>query len=64
MNLSKTDLEGYKKTLFCIFKKHNPIERKYIHANEAPFITKEPHEAITKRTELRNKSLKTRTLFD
>ena len=64
MNLSTTDLEGYKKILFCIFKKHKPIKRKHIHVNEAPFMTKEPHAAITKRTELRNKFLKTRTLFD
>ena len=34
--------------------------RKCVHANEALFMTKELHEAIMKRFELRNKFLKSR----
>ena len=42
MNLSTTDLEGFKKTLFCIFRKHALIKKmysckwRYIYDKEAP----------------------------
>ena len=50
MNLNTTDLEGFMKTEFHIFNKHAPIKRKYIRANEAPFIAKDFHKAIMKRS--------------
>ena len=50
MNLNTTDLEGFMKTVFHIFNKHAPIKRKYIRANEAPFISKDFHKAIMKRS--------------
>ena len=34
------------------------MKRKYVRANEAPFMTKELHKAIMKRSRLRNKFLK------
>ena len=40
MSLNTTDLEGFIKTVFNIFNKHASIKRKYIRANEAPFMTK------------------------
>ena len=40
MNLNTTDMEGFMKTVFHIFNKDAPIKRKYIRANEAPFMTK------------------------
>ena len=52
------------KTVFHIFNKHAPIKRKYIRANEAPFMTKDLHKAIMKRSKLRNKFLKSRNLSD
>ena len=52
------------KTVFHIFNKHAPIKRKYIRANEAPFMSKDLHEAIMKRSKLRNKFLKSRNLSD
>ena len=64
MNLNTTDLEGFMKTEFHIFNKHAPIKRKYIRANEAPFMTKDLHKAIMKRSKLRNKFLKSRSLSD
>ena len=64
MNLNTTDLEGFMKTVFHIFNKHAPIKRKYIRANEAPFMTKDLHKAIMKRSKLRNKFLKSRSLSD
>ena len=59
-----SDLEGFKNTIFCMFNKHVPIKRKYICANEAPFMTKELHKAIMKRFKLRNKFLKSKTFSD
>ena len=53
-----SDLESFKNTIFCIFNKHVPIKRKYIRANEAPFMTKKMHKAIMKRSKLRNKFFK------
>ena len=64
MNLNTTDPEGFMKTVFHIFNKHAPIKRKYIRADEAPFMTKDLHKAIMKRSKLRNKFLKSRNLSD
>ena len=52
------------KTVFHIFNKHAPIKRKYIRANEAPFMTKDLHKAIVKRSKLRNMFLKSGNLSD
>ena len=51
------DFGMYKSTIFNIFS----IIKKYIRANEAPFMSKELHKAIMKRSRLRNKFLKHRT---
>ena len=47
-----------------MLNKHAPIKRRYIRANEAPFMTKDFHKAIMKRSKLRNKFLKSRNLSD
>ena len=44
----------YKSTIFNIFNRHVPIKKKYICANEAPFMSKELYKAIMKRSRLRN----------
>ena len=62
MNLNTTDLEGFMKTVFCIFNKRAPIKRKYIRGNEVPFMTKDLHKAIMKRSKLRKMFLKSRNL--
>ena len=49
---------------FCIFNKHAPIKRKYFLANEAPFMTKGLHKVIKKKSRLRNKFLKTKSITD
>ena len=53
--LNETDLGLFKESIFCIFNKHGPITKKYLCANEAPFMTKELHNAIMKRSRCRNK---------
>ena len=47
-----------------MLNKHAPIKRRYIRANEAPFMTKDFHKAIIKRSKLRNKFLKSKNLSD
>ena len=61
---SEKNLKCLKETVFCIFNKHAPIKRKYVRANEAPFMTKELHKAVMKRSKLRNKFLKTKSITD
>ena len=56
-----TDLRTFKETVFDIFNKYAPMKRKYVCANEAPFMTKELHKAIVKRSRLRTKFLKDKT---
>ena len=60
-NFNYTDLRTFKETVFNIFNKYVPIKKKYVRANEAPFMTKELHKAIMKRSRLRNKFLTDRT---
>ena len=56
--LNETDLGLFKESSFCIFNKHAPIRKTYHRTNEAPFMTKELHNAIMKRSRYRNKFLK------
>ena len=60
-NFNCTDLRTFKEPVFNIFNKYAPIKRKYVRVNEAPFMTKELHKAIMKRSRLGNKFLKDRT---
>ena len=60
-NFNNTDLRTFKETVFNIFSKYSPIKRKYVRASEAPFMTRELHKAIMKRSRLRNRFLKDRT---
>ena len=61
---SEKNLKCFKGIVFCIFNKHAPIKRKYVRANEALFMTKELQIAIMKRSRLRNKLLKTKSITD
>ena len=55
-NFNYTDLRTFKETV-NIFNKYEPIKTKYACANVAPFMTRELHKAIMKRSRLRNKFL-------
>ena len=46
-----------KMTIFNMFNHHVPIQMKSICANEAPFMSKELHKAIMKRSRLGNRFL-------
>ena len=57
----QSDVSNFKETMFNIFDKHAPIKQKYLRANEAPFMTKELHREIMKRSRLLNKFLRTKS---
>ena len=44
-----------------IFNEHAPLENRYVHANQAPFINKKLSKETMIRSRLRNKSIKTKT---
>ena len=58
------DVSNFKETIFNIFNKHAPIKQKYIRTNETPFMTKELHREIMKRSRLRNNFLRTNSQED
>ena len=60
-NFNYTDLRTFKETVFNIFNKYASIKRKYLCGNETPFMTKELHKEIIKRSRVRNKFLKNST---
>ena len=45
----------FKETVNTILEKHAPTKKKYVRANQAPFITKTLSKEIMKRSRLRNK---------
>ena len=55
---------SFKETILSVFNKYAPIKKEYIRANEAPFMTKNLHKEIMKRSRLRNKYLKSKSLTD
>ena len=57
----QSDVSNFKETMFNIFDKHAPIKQKYLRANEAPFMTKELHRGIMKRSRLLNNFLRTKS---
>ena len=55
---TNTDNFGmHKSTIYDIFNRHVLIKKRYIRANEAPFMSKELHKTIMKRSRLRNINL-------
>ena len=58
------DINSFKEITLSIFNKYAPIKKKYIRANEAPFMTKNLRREIMKRSRLRNKYLKSKFLTD
>ena len=58
------DVSNFKETISNIFDKHAPIKQKYLRANEAPFMAKELHREIMKRSRLHNKFLRTKSQED
>ena len=55
------DVSNFKETIFNIFDKHAPVKQKHLRTNEAPFMTKEFHREIMKRSRLANNFLRTKS---
>ena len=55
------DINSFKEIILLVFNKYAPIKKKYIRANEAPFMIKNLHKEIMKRSRLRN-NLKPKSL--
>ena len=58
------NVNSFKETILSVFNKYVLIKKKYVRANEAPFMTKNLHKEIMKRSRLRNKYLKSKSLTD
>ena len=54
----------FKETVNIILENHAPTKKKYVRANQAPFITKTLSKEIMKRSRLRNKFLNTKSDID
>ena len=54
----------FQKTVNIILEKHAPTKKKYVRANQGPFITKTLSKEIMKRSRLRNKFLNTKSDID
>ena len=48
----------------AIQKRHAPIKKRYVRANQAPFMNKTKYKEIMKRSRLRNKFLNTKSSID
>ena len=55
---------SFKKKVDNILQKHAPLKKRYVRANQAPFIDKSINKHIMKRSRLRNKFLNTKSDFD
>ena len=62
--LDKNDINSFKETIFPVFNKYLQFKKKYIRANDAPFMIKKLHKVIMKRSKTKNKFLKSKSLID
>ena len=66
MTSDNNDLEfdRFKTAFDEAIQRHAPIKRRYVRANQAPFINKKINKEIMKRSRLRNKFLSTKSDID
>ena len=61
IDINNSELVEFTHTVLSVLDKHATIKRKYIHANNSAFMTKELRIAIMQKSKLRQKFLKERT---
>ena len=61
-NIINIRLDIFGDTVLKVLSKNSPIKKRYVRANEAPFMNKVLKNAIMKRSQLRNVFLKKKTL--
>ena len=54
-SLSQISFETFKSTVDNILRKHAPLKKRYVWANQASFINSKIHKEIKRRTRLRNR---------
>ena len=59
-----TNFNLFKNTVFHVFENYAPLKKKYVRANQSPFINRKINKEIMKRTRLRNKFFKTKNESD
>ena len=66
MTSENNDLEfdRFKTALDEAIQRHTPIKKRYVRANQVPFINKKINKEIMKRSRLRNKFLSTKSDID
>ena len=64
MNGEVTNYHEFEKTFLKILNKHAPIKRRFIRANDVPYMTKALRKAIMRRSQLETKFHKTRKKAD
>ena len=60
-DLGNMEYQHFLNIIIGILNKHAPMKQKYHRANQGRFMTKDLHEAIMKRSRLKNKFLRDRT---
>ena len=58
------EIDRFKAALDEAIQRHAPIKKRYVRANQAPFINKKINKEIMKRSSLRNKFLNTKNDID
>ena len=58
------EFECFKRKIDCSLEKHAPLKKRYVRANQAPFIDKNISKHIMKRSRLRNKFLNSKNDTD
>ena len=58
------EFDRFKTALDKAIQRHAPIKKRYVRANQAPFINKKINKEIMKRSRLRNKFLSTKSDID
>ena len=58
------EFDRFKTALDKAIQRHAPIKKRYVRANQAPFINKKTNKEIMKRSRLRNKFLNTKSDID
>ena len=62
--LNYRDYKNFKSDFITALNKHAPEKEKWLGGNNKPLITKPLHQAILKRSKLKNKARKTKLLTD
>ena len=63
-NFQSSDIKSVKNIFLEVLQKHAPLKKKYVRANQGPFMNKILHKAVMERSRLLNKFRKSRSPLD